>query len=255
MNPKKILHAIFFDIDDTICATSEFTKEARYNALRAMIAAGLQMPIEDLFAELIEVISEFSSNYAQHFDKLILRLPPTAYTGINPAILIAAAVVAYHNTKYLLLKPYPDVLPFLESIAPVQIVKGIISDGLAIKQAEKILRLKIYPYLTPKAIFISEQVGISKINPKIYTRVCQTLHLTPQHTMFIGDHPQRDIDSANHIGLISVRIRRNGKYQELQGQSQATYEINNLDELRIILQENYQLTPFQVPAQGSHYFL
>ena len=35
---------------------------------------------------------------------------------------------------------------------------------------QKLLRLGVYPYLSPDAIFISDQIGIGKPNPKIYLK-------------------------------------------------------------------------------------
>src|SRR5690348_16406221 len=42
------LSAVLFDIDDTLCATTEFAKLARHNAITAMIEAGLKAPVEEL---------------------------------------------------------------------------------------------------------------------------------------------------------------------------------------------------------------
>ena len=67
------LRAIFFDIDDTLYSTSEFAELARRNAIESMRAHGFRMATEDAMRELHEVIQEFSSNYEQHFDKLLLR--------------------------------------------------------------------------------------------------------------------------------------------------------------------------------------
>ncbi len=238
--PRKKIQAIFFDIDDTLCATSEFTKEARQNALNAMLALGLKMPISFLKNELNQIVTEFSSNYSQHFNKLLERIPPESYENINPAILIAAAVNSYHYTKFHKLKTFDDVIPFLKKIANYPIIKGIISDGLAIKQAQKLLLLDIYSYFTPQAIFISEQVGISKIDPKIYEYICEKMKILPEQTMFIGDHPDKDIDTANQIGLISVRIRKNGKYDIFPSKTPPCYEIKTFTELDHILELNYE---------------
>ena len=40
------------------------------------------------------------------------------------------------------------------------------------KQAEKIHRLGVYPFLSPGAVFISDTIGISKPNPKLWQRAC-----------------------------------------------------------------------------------
>ncbi len=235
------LQAIFFDLDDTLCATSQFSTQARLDALKAMVKIGLKMDIESLTAELKELIEEFTSNYSQHFDKLLLRIPESSYHGINKAILVAAAVAAYHDAKHNYLKPYPDVLDFLKYIETLPMLKGIITDGLEVKQAEKLIRLGIYTYFHPQAIFISDQIGFSKINHKAYIHICKSLGLIPQKTMYIGDHPQKDIDSANQAGLISVRIRREGKYKNLESKTKARHEVESLEELKEILERDYRL--------------
>jgi putative hydrolase of the HAD superfamily len=107
------LKAIFFDIDDTLYSTYEFSEMARENAIKAMIGAGLRMSKEELRQELDEIVSEFSSNYEHHFDKLLMRIPRRLYKGANPSILIAAGVVAYHDTKFRYLNVYDDVLEVL----------------------------------------------------------------------------------------------------------------------------------------------
>ena len=241
MDQKIHLQAILLDVDDTLCATSRFTDKARFAAVQAMADVGLSMPVDDLFKELNEVILEFSSNYPEHFNKLLLRIPAERYRGINKALLIAASVAAYHDAKYHYLKPYSDVIPFLDCLLDTNVVRGIITDGLAVKQAEKLIRLDVYHYFHKNAIFISDQLGVSKRNPKIYRLVCQSLDLCPEKTMYVGDHPERDIDSANEIGLITVRIRREGKYQNLEGKTHASHDVNDFSELQKILDQQYCL--------------
>ena len=241
MAEKKTIRAILFDIDDTLYSTSEFTRQARWQAVQAMIDMGLNRSCQELFQELNEVITEFTSNYPHHFDKLLLRIPPQCYSKINKAILVAAAVVAYHDAKHYSLKPYDDALEFIRFFSDFPLIKGIITDGLEIKQAEKLVRLKIHRYLTGDAIFISDQIGVSKNNPKIYRYVCEKLRLPPQQILYIGDHPLRDIDAANAIGIITVRIRKEGgKYYDLEGKTRAHHDIASFEELLLILQRDYQ---------------
>lgn len=232
-----MLRAIFFDIDDTLYSTSEFTEAARSNAIDAMIDAGLSLPREQLLVELEEVIREFSVNHQQHFDKLLLRIPRRYWKGVNPAVLVAAGVIAYHETKVRQLAPYEDAIEVLRLLSKTSLILGIITEGLEVKQAEKLLRMRITPYLSPSAIFISNQLGISKPNPKIYQRACSDLNIKPVETMYVGDNPRHDIDPPNAIGMITVRMRRGGKYQNDEGQTQPNREVQNfwdlLDWLRL----------------------
>lgn len=236
------LKAIFFDIDDTLYSTTEFVKIARKKSIDAMVNLGLKYPKKLLCKELEETIAEFSSNYPLHYDRLLRRIPRCTYENINPSILVAGAVIAYHKTKWKHFKVYPDALSLLAKLSKTDIIRGIITDGLEVKQAEKILRLGIYPYLTPTAIFISDQVGISKPNVKLYERVCTSVGLLPKEVMYVGDNPILDIEPAASIGMITVLCTRSGnKYSNLKSQIKPQYIISNFKELACILKKDFHL--------------
>lgn len=239
--PGSKLHAIFFDIDDTLYSTSEFSEEARKNSLEAMIEQGLTMSKDQLFEELQEVIREFSSNYEHHFDKLLLRLPRRYYKGKNPAIIVAAGVMAYHDTKSRLLAPYEDAVEVLRLLSKTDLLLGVISEGLEVKQAEKLVRMRLVQYFANNAIFISNQLGISKPNPKLYQRACSDLNIKPTESMYVGDNPLYDIDPPNSIGMMTVRMRRGGKYQEEESRTAPTLEVQNFWDLLDYLRAEFDL--------------
>ena len=236
------LRAIFFDIDDTLYSTSEFSEEARKNSIEAMIEQGLSMPKDQLYEELQEVIREFSSNYEHHFDKLLVRIPRRHYKGKNPAIIVAAGVMAYHDTKNRLLAPYEDAVEVMRLLAKKSdLLLGIITEGLEVKQAEKLLRMRILPYVSQNAIFVSHQLGISKPNPKLYQRACSDLNIKPTESMYVGDNPWHDIDPPNSIGMMTVRMRRGGKYQNSESRTAPTLEVQNFWDLLDYLRAEFQL--------------
>lgn len=233
------LRAIFFDLDDTLFSTSEFAKRARRNAVQAMVRHGLRVDAEDAYQELQEVIAEFSSNYPSHLDKLLVRMPDEYSTGVNPAVLVAAGVIAYHETKSQELRPFEDVMRNLRLLSRTDLILGVITAGLEIKQAEKIIRLGLYPFFDPRAIFISDQIGISKPNVKLYATACQQLDLAPETVMYVGDNPTQDIDPCNRLGMISVRSRRDTRYGRAEGATQPRYEIASFDDLSRIAREDF----------------
>lgn len=235
------LKAIFLDIDDTLFSTSEFADLARWNAVNAMVRAGVKIKPEDLKAELEEVISEFSSNYEHHYEKLLLRIPRRLYKKINPAIIVAAGVVAYHNTKFEQLEPYEDVLEVLKILSNSNLTLGVITAGLTIKQSEKLIRLGLLEYFNPNAIFISEQIGISKPNIKLYQRACSDLNLRPGETMYVGDAPLHDVDPPNRIGMITVHNRRGGKHLDQKAETRPQYTIHNFWDLLDLLQKDFKI--------------
>jgi len=235
------LSAILFDVDDTLFSTTHFAALARQRAAEAMVRQGLRLPVSEVRRELNEVIAEFTSNYGQHFDKLLLRLPPASYAGVNRALIIAAGIMAYHATKAEL-QPFPDVLPFLRRVHEQgEVVLGVITHGLELKQAEKLLLLKVVPFLHPGAIFISDQVGISKPNPKLYQRACAAMGLVPAEVMYVGDNPLHDVDPVNALGMVSVRLHRDNRFEGVQGRTRPRYEIGAFDELVPVLEQDFGL--------------
>jgi len=235
------LDAVFFDIDDTLFPTTAFARRARRNAVRAMCEAGLDAPEEVVLRELEEVIAEFSSNYEHHFDKLLTRLGPHCTAGQSSALIVAAGVAAYHDTKFRTIAPFEDVLPLLTDLKDAGIVVGIITHGLSVKQAEKLWRLGIARHLNPMAVFISDQVGISKPNPKLYQHALRALKLEPARTMYVGDNPEHDIAPPLSLGMPAVWASRAARRKPADYGIEPTHSIANFGELRELLREQYDV--------------
>lgn len=235
------LRAVFLDIDDTLYSTSEFAAIARRNAMAAMVAHGLKMRTADALAELYEVISEFGSNYPNHYNQLIKRLPKEVLPAGNPALLVAAAVAAYHDTKFRGLVPFDTVLETLSTLRErTNLIVGVVTEGLEGKQAEKLVRLGIVPWIHPEAIFISDQIGISKPNGKLYARACRGVGVPPSECLYLGDHPTKDVAPAHSVGMITVRHRHEGgKYAQLEGPVAPDFEIGAFEELLPILRDEF----------------
>jgi putative hydrolase of the HAD superfamily len=247
------LRAIFFDLDDTLYSTSEFSDRARKSSIAAMIEAGLGADPEYLMAELEEVVREFSSNYEHHYDKLLLRLPRRLYRGVNPAIIIAAGIAAYHDTKFRYLRPFEDAYEVLRALARSALIRGVITAGLEKKQAEKLVRMRLTPLLTPNAIFISDQLGVSKPNEKLYQRACSDLNLKPAETMYVGDNPLTDIDPPNRLGMYTVHVVRGGGRHEVEkGETEPDWRVNNFWELLDIVRDDIGIDiPLEAETDGE----
>ena len=235
------LSAILFDIDDTLVPTTAFARRARSNAVRAMISAGLDLPEEEVLKELDEVLHEFSSNYEHHFDKLLMRLRPKSLERVNPALVVAAGVAAYHDTKFLELAPFDDVYPLLRDLKRAGVRLGIVTHGWTVKQAEKLVRLGLVPYLDPKAVFISDQIGISKPNPKLYQRALSDMGLAPEAVMYVGDRPEHDIAPPKSIGMVATWARRASRHKDEAPKVAPDHVIEDFDQLRPILRKDYGL--------------
>ncbi len=236
------LKTVFFDIDDTLYSTTDFTRKARYNAIDEMIRVGLDYDREACYRILSEIINEFSSNDNTHFNKLLNRLPAAAKAKANDIILIAAGVSGYHNTKFVSLKPFPDVKKFIPRIEALPVHTGIISAGAALKQAEKLVRLDLEQYFEPGCIFITQLVGIGKSNVKLFEYACEKADTPPTQAMYVGDNPSTDVDVAKKAGLITVLRQGSGKHAQDPAEREPDFCIQDFSQLYRIITEGFTLT-------------
>jgi len=234
------LAAILFDIDDTLYSTTDFVEVARAHALEAMLGAGLKLDRDRLSDELREIVVKAGSNYEHHFDELLSRLPAESYDPVNPALIISAGVIAYHDTKMRQLVPYEDAVELIKSLSQRgSLLLGAVSAGVPVKQAEKILRLGLDKYFAPQAVFITEQMGLSKADGELWQRVCAALEVEPGATMYVGDNPPNDVDGPNSVGMLTTLVRRGGKYKDVTPRTQPDFTIEDFWDLRDILEREF----------------
>ncbi|MFN7182504.1 MAG: HAD-IA family hydrolase [Planctomycetota bacterium] len=233
------LQAIFFDLDGTLFNTKKFTEISRIKALEAIKKLGVKISLIKLYQELQQIVKEFGSNYPYHFNRLIARIPQNTLYGVNKSILISAAVIAYHRAKDKFLKPFPDAIKLLKKLQKTKIIKGIITDGLEVKQAEKILRLGIYQYINKDAIFISDEVGIRKSNPKLFEYVAKKLQLNSRNCIYVGNDFEMDVIPSKNSGFITILIDKIGIFST--DIPPTDYFVKSFAEIETILKTDFHL--------------
>ncbi|MEM3422284.1 MAG: TIGR02253 family HAD-type hydrolase [Candidatus Bilamarchaeaceae archaeon] len=190
---------IFFDIDDTLYPSRDFATLARKNAIKAMIRAGLNVKEEELEKLLYRQIKEKGSNYEHHFDDLLKELRVKKRERY-----VAAAVAAYHDTKITIL-PYPEVPRVLLELRDKKIKLYIASEGISIKQWDKLLRLGIAQYF--EEVFVVNEKKGGK-NTKFYKEIIKKIKAKPEECLMVGDKEEKDIVPAKKAGMLTFRIMR-----------------------------------------------
>ncbi len=224
------IKAVIFDIEDTLYDSSLQMRMARLNAIRAMIESGLPMDLEVGYRRLEEVVSKYGPHYNRHFDKLLEHL------GLrwNPRV-IAAGVVAYRETSQAYLKPFSDTLPTLIKLRDQKYKLGVVSDGIAVKEWQKLIQLGVHHLF--HSVVISEECGVIELTSKPFEICLKELNARPEETIYVSSRVNKTIPYANRLGLISVRLRR-GDHRAEEPESpdaKAMYEINSLAEIFEIL--------------------
>jgi len=226
------IKCVLFDVDDVLYDASLQLSTARLNAIKAMIEAGLPTDVEMTYRVLQNVVKECGSDYNKHFDVLLERL------GLkwNPRV-IAAGVAAYRETSSAYLKPYADTFPTLLKLREAGYKIGVVSEGRAVKQWQKLIQLGIQHLFD--CVITSEEIGAATMKPELFKSVLKEFKVRPEETIFVGNKLETDILCANKAKVISVRIRK-GENRTQEPESVETspkYEINKLSEVFKILEK------------------
>ncbi len=76
---------------------------------------------------------------------------------------------------------------------------GIITNGKTLVQNATIDAVGIRDYFN--LILVSETVGVRKPDPRLFHLALEGLQTQAHATLFVGDHPQADIEGARGAGL------------------------------------------------------
>ena len=239
---------IGFDLDDCLFDSTGLSDRARVKGIDAMINLGLKIEKEDAVRIIYDIVQEYGSNFSKLYNFFIRRLNQLndniEFISYNDRYkFIAAAVMAYHEEKVNSIGLYNDVEICLTRLKDLAIKTAIITDGVPIKQYEKILRLKIEKMFD--LIIISDEIGIKKPNPELFKYWLKKFNVKGQEAIYIGDRIDKDIVPANINNIYSVYLHRGGKYDnynaniKIEGDLKPNFEITNLNELFNIIKEIY----------------
>jgi len=102
---------------------------------------------------------------------------------------------------------FPGVLPCFACLREHKL--GIVSNGNAAQQREKLLRLGRLDRLA--CVILSEEYGVAKPDPRIFLRACELGATAPCDAVHVGDRLDVDVQGASRAGLQAVWLNRNGR--------------------------------------------
>lgn len=200
-----MLKAVLFDLDDTLYRERDFVDQSFRSVAEAMegyLSARRkfgQSPsgesAEELFGQMIELMEQ--EGRGEIFDRLCERH--------DVDIPVQELVKIYRETKPVL-SLYPDGEEFLCWLEDKKIKTGLITDGNAAVQRNKIEALGLDRRLD--VVLASYDLGLRKPDKGVYEYCLDRLGCRPDEAVYIGDNPLKDFIGARKLGMKTVRIVR-----------------------------------------------
>ena len=181
--------AVIFDLDDTLYPERRFALSS-YAAVAAHVAPDIGVPSPVLYRFLVQ-------RFRRHGRVDLLQALCAAYDIPLRVVPTLVAVIRAHQPRLRLPRSSSRVLRELR--ARVHRL-GLLTNGLPSTQRGKAAALGV-DVLVDAVVYAEEHAPEGKPAPVCFTTVLRRLGVDADRTVFVGDHPDKDVAGASHAGL------------------------------------------------------
>ena len=216
-----MIKAVIFDLDGTLLNRDESVKkfiDHQYDRLHKWVN---HIPKEDYITRFIELDHRGyvwkDKVYQQLTEEFEIR-------GVTWEELLQDYISHFKDHCI----PFPNLVDLLEELRRNQWILGIITNGMGRFQMDNIKALGIEKYF--EAILVSEWEGLKKPDPAIFLRALDRLNVSPNHSVYVGDHLENDVKASQKAGMKGI-WKKDTQWSNVE----AEYMIEDLMELPALL--------------------
>ena len=221
-----MVRVVIFDLDDTLISERKYIQSG-YHYIAELVSRRVQESEQELYHLLMTLLKQSPKNV---FNRLFETLG-IAYT--NGDIL---ELVEQYRSHSPIIDFYDDVLPCLEYLKGMDIKLGIITDGYANAQRQKLKVIQADDYFDE--IIVTDELGKKywKPHPKSFEKMRDLFNVRFSDMVYIGDNIAKDFITPNRLGMITVHINREGgiynqDMQDYEHDFHALYSIKSIYDL------------------------
>jgi len=192
------MRAALFDLDDTLYSEIEFVKSG-FRTVARYVSSRYHFNKDLLFTQMLDILQR--EGRGKVFDSLLYSL------GIYTEEKVRLLVYLYRShcpTIHL----YEDVLPTLDHLRCYGMRLGIVTDGMASVQRNKIVALGLESFFD--AIVCTDELGRQCWKPSAgpYKVALDLFQVSPSEAVYVGDDPSKDFLGPNSIGMLTIQVKR-----------------------------------------------
>ncbi len=191
--------AVLFDFDDTL--------QNRPAALHCYSVFFLETYAPhlkgDAFDEALETIKRLNNGGYVDYLRFFTEMPKAV--GVPSPPPAEVLFKEYQRLFPAYVQLYDGARETLEALRDRGYRLGIITNGPLVQQHRKLDVSGLRPLLD--TVLVSSEEGIHKPDPELFCRAAARLGLAPSQCVYVGDHPENDIEGALTAGMQAVFLR------------------------------------------------
>ena len=215
-----MIKAVIFDLDDTLISEKEYIRSG-FKVVSDKIGSDFNLDAKYIY----EIIySEFEVDSKNVFNRTLDKLE------VEYEIEYIKELINTYRNHMPNIKLYDDAKYIIEKLYSKGIKLGIITDGYAVTQRNKLNVLNIEKYF--EHIIVTDELGREYWKPhkKSYELMKLKLNLDYEEMIYVGDNISKDFVTANKLGMHTVMINReDGVYSNLKFENEYKAKIEVMD--------------------------
>ncbi len=219
-----MVKAVIFDLDDTLIPERQYV-ESGFKHIAKIISNKYEFSEEKVFRDLLTL---FKKSHKNVFNRLM-----DTYKNNYSSDTILYLVEEYRN-HIPDIHFYDDVLNCISNLKTKGIKVGIITDGIAYTQRQKLKAVKAYEYFDE--IILTDELGREywKPHPRAFEEMRLKLKVEFNEMIYVGDNPEKDFYISSIYPIKTIRIIREKlihKDKKYFKGIKEYFRVKNLDEL------------------------
>ena len=128
--------------------------------------------------------------------------------GVHGPAVLELAVATWDREERASFRLFPDVLPVLDALRDSGVRIGMVTNGAASVQRDKLATVGILDRFDP--LVISSEAGAKKPDPAIFEVALSASGVAAADTWFVGDNLRHDMPGALTAGIRAIWLDRRG---------------------------------------------
>ena len=199
-----MIKAVVFDLDDTLISEKEYIKSG-YRHIAEVVSQRFNFNKDQVYIDLFQLFKKSPHNV---FNRLYEKY------NIEYSKDMIIELVNEYRGHFPNIKFYDDVLPCLNELKRLGVKIGIITDGYAIAQRQKLIAVEADKYFDE--IIVTDELGREywKPHPKAFEIIKERSEVSFDEMVYVGDNPEKDFYISKTYPIKTVRIIRDGVHSD-----------------------------------------